>query len=193
MKRIVAITGGIGAGKSVVCHVLKALGFHIYDCDTEARLLMDSDAAMRRRIADEVTCDALNPDGTLCRPKLAECVFTDPAKLRTLNSIVHGAVRRHFAKWAEAQAGNVIFVETAILYESGFDASVTEIWEVTAPREVRIARVEKRNGLDRAAIVQRIDAQNRERHAGHRIIVNDGLRPVIPQIMQLLENDPAGI
>lgn len=189
MKRIVAITGGIGAGKSVVCHALQTLGYPVYDSDAEARQLMDSDAAMRRRIALEVTPDALNADGSLCRPALAACVFADPAKLQRLNAIVHGAVRAHCTGWAARQKCATVFIETAILYESGFDSLVTEIWEVTAPTELRISRVMRRNGLDREAIVRRIEAQSAESRPSHRLIVNDGVTPMLPQIMRLLKND----
>lgn len=186
MKRIIAITGGIGAGKSVVSHLLRAMGFPVYDTDSSARSLMDSDDSMRRRIAAEVTPDALNPDGSLNRASLAAVVFADPDKLLLLNGIVHGAVRRDFLDWVDSRNGGILFVETAILYESGFDALVGEVWEVCAPNELRIARVMKRSGLTADEIQRRIDAQASCPRVSHRIIVNDGLHPVIPQILTLL-------
>lgn len=189
MKRIVAITGGIGAGKSVVCRIVRALGYPVYDCDTEARLLMDADAGMRQRIADEVCVSALRADGSIDRPTLAAAVFADSKALERLNAIVHGAVRNHFAEWASRMQAPVIFVETAILYESGFDSLVNEIWEVTAPTRVRIDRVMKRNGLSREAIERRMAAQSACTRPSHRIIVNDGEKALIPQIMQLLDNE----
>lgn len=189
MKRIVAVTGGIGAGKSVVCRALRSLGYPVYDCDIEAKNLMDSDAEMRRDIVSKVSPEALNTDGTIDRPKLAETVFGNSEKLSVLNSIVHGAVREHFRQWADRQTALTVFVETAILYESGFDALVGEVWEVTAPKDVRIARVCSRNGLGHEAVEKRIASQTAESRPDHRIIVNDGERPVITQIMQLLGND----
>lgn len=185
MKRIVAVTGGIGSGKSVVCHVLSAMGHPVYDCDTEAKRLMDSDRAMQQRIGAEVCPEAITADG-INRKVLAECVFIDAGKLQKLNEIVHGAVRAHFSAWAEGQTTATLFVETAILYESGFDSLVGEVWEVTAPMETRIERVARRNGLSRNEIEHRMASQNCQMHANHKIIINDGDTPLLPQIFTLL-------
>lgn len=187
MTRRICITGGIGAGKSVVCHALTALGWPVYDCDSEARRLMESDSDMKQRIAEEVTPDALNADGTLCRKAIADAAFANPEKLAALNSIVHGAVRRHFLAWASRQKSKFIFVETAIAYESGFNSLVDEIWEVTAPVSLRIRRVETRSKLSPTEIRQRIAAQQSAPRPNHRIIINDDLTPIIPQINKLLK------
>ncbi|MBP3535559.1 MAG: dephospho-CoA kinase [Muribaculaceae bacterium] len=193
MKRIVAITGGIGAGKSVVCHALGAMGFPVYDCDSQARAIMDNDCDIKARIAAEITPQALGGDNSLNRKAIAACVFSDPEKLKRLNAIVHAAVRDHFASWASAQKSPLVFVETAILYESGFDRLVNEIWEVTAPTEIRIDRVMRRSGLSRDEIERRIASQAPTVNPAHRIIVNDDLTPMISQLLQLLDdnNDPA--
>lgn len=185
MKRIVAITGGIGSGKSVICHILRALGYSVYDCDSQAKLLMDSDTAMQQRIASDVCAEAITPEG-INRKALSECVFSNPVKLRTLNEIVHGAVRTHFKSWATSTAAPTLFVETAILYESGFDALVNEIWEVTAPTHIRVARVVRRNALPADDVAKRIAAQSCATHPGHHIIINDDATPVLPQILSLL-------
>jgi dephospho-CoA kinase len=190
MKQIVAITGGIGSGKSVVSHILRTMGYPVYDCDANARTLMEQSAQIKQRIAAEVTPDAIAPDGTLCRSAISACVFTDAAKLATLNSIVHGAVRTHCAEWCKAQSRhNLIFVETAILYESGFDALVDCTWQVDAPTEVRIARVMKRNGITRSQVEQRIASQARTA-ATHpkpdHIISNAPGEPLLPQILNLI-------
>lgn len=186
MKRIVAVTGGIGSGKSVVCRALASLGYPVYDCDSKAKKLMDSDLAMQRRIATEVTPRALTSEGQLNRQAISQCVFANPSKLLKLNEIVHGTVRKHFANWAAKQTAPLLFVETAILYESGFDSLVNEVWEVTAPTEVRIARVQRRSGLSREEITRRIAAQSNSPKPSHHIIVNDGLTALLPQIFPLL-------
>lgn len=189
MKYVTAITGGIGAGKSVVCHALRALGYAVYDCDLEARKLMNNDEEIRRRISEEINPEAINPDGAVNRAELSACVFSDRGKLRLLNSIVHGSVRRHFSRWVADRTGKHLFVETAILYESGFDGIVDEVWEVTAPKEVRISRVMSRNGMSRAEVERRIASQrSTSGRRGHKIIVNDESAPLIPQIMQLLND-----
>lgn len=68
MNRAIAITGGIGSGKSVVSRIIRVLGYPVYDCDTEARLIMDSDPAISQRIADEISADAIGCDGRIDRP-----------------------------------------------------------------------------------------------------------------------------
>lgn len=187
MKRITAITGGIGAGKSVVCHVVSAMGYPVYDCDSRARMLMDADCDMKRRISAEITPEAIDSDGKVNRACLAHCVFSNQSKLRRLNDIVHGAVRGDFARWADSQSSDRVFVETAILYESGFDSLVGEVWEVTAPLEERISRVQRRSGFSREEVESRIAAQTgEEAHPSHLLIENDGVTPLLPQIMKLL-------
>lgn len=190
MKRIIAITGGIGAGKSVVCRAVRSLGFPVYDCDSEAKRLMEVNTDIKSAIAARITPDALLPDGSLNRPAIASIVFSDPEKLKELNSIVHGAVRRDFSDWVRSNEGaDILFVETAILYESGFDSLVAEIWEVSAPEETRIARVIRRSNLQRAEVERRIASQRAASRPTHRIIVNDDATPLLPQIFKLLNEE----
>lgn len=187
--KVIAITGGIGAGKSVVSRVLRSLGFEVYDCDSQARRLQDSDLEMRRRIAEEVCPDALDSEGNLNRAALAQCVFSDSAKLAALNRIVHSAVAADLlARISEAaeRGADMFFVETAILYESGFDRMVSEVWEVTSPEEIRIERVKARSGLSAEEVKARIAAQSRAEHNHHHIIKNDGKTPILPQILDEL-------
>lgn len=187
MKRIIAITGGIGSGKSVVCHALRCLGYPVYDCDSRARKLMDDDPDIRRRIAAEISVETISADGNIERAKLSAIVFSDSEKLKQLNAIVHGAVRNDFTAWSHSQSDETQFVETAILYESGFDALVNEVWEVTAPDQLRVSRVMRRSGLTEDEIKRRIDAQSKTCRPEHHIIVNDDFTPILPRIFRLLE------
>lgn len=187
MNALIAITGGIGSGKSIVSAMLRAMGFLVYDCDAEARRIMDSDHAMLARIFREVAPLARMADGSLDRKALADAVFADAGKLSRLNSIVHGAVmddlrRRH-------ASNQVMFFESAILYSSGFFAAATAIWEVTAPISLRIERVMKRNGVSCNEVEARIASQSTEKAPdGVRpaMIVNDGVTPLLPQIERVL-------
>ena len=189
MSKIIGITGGIGAGKSVISNILRALNFPVYDCDTEARNIMNHNVEIKQRIAAEITPEAINTDGSINRMAIANCVFSNKEKLQSLNSIVHGAVKAHFEYWCESHSHQhkLLFVETAILYESGFDTLVDKIWEVTAPKEIRIQRVIKRNNISREDIIKRIENQSTIQHTNHIPIVNDNNTPVIPQILKLLK------
>lgn len=188
--RLIAITGGIGAGKSVVARMLRAIGYDVYDCDSRAKQLMDADAGIKQAVADRICRDAIRPDGSIDRKRLADVVFNDSGKLDCLNRIVHKAVRDDILLWAANKP--VAFVETAILYQSGIDRMVDEVWEVTAPKEIRILRAMARNGSQRSDVEARINAQENFKsvyvHPNVRLLINDGDLPILPRLEQLIEN-----
>ena len=187
---VIAIEGGIGSGKSTVCAIVAAMGYPVYDCDSQAKALMDSDESISRAIADKIGPHCVNPDGSINRPALSDTVFSSPDRLDTLNSIVHGAVRAHLASWIATRHDKVLFVETAILYQSGLDRMVDEVWHVDAPASVRLQRVMKRNGLTASQVKARMDAQDAYRpervHPVIHTVINDGLTPVLPRVERLL-------
>lgn len=186
---IIAITGGIGAGKSVVSDILRAIGYPVYDCDSRARAIMDSDPAILRALADEISPEVIGRDGAIDRPKLASIVFNDPDKLQRLNSIVHAAVRADLQQWM-GSVGTLAFVETAILYQSGLDRMVDEVWEVAAPEALRIERVCRRNSLTPEQVQARISSQRFQPECPHpRVchILNDGVHSLLLQIHSYLK------
>lgn len=189
--RLIALTGGIGAGKSIISSVLRCEGFPVYDCDSRAKALMDVDAGIRLQICRLIHHEAVR-DGVIDRRLLADIVFADEEKLRLLNSIVHEAVRNDIKRWSTQNSHNSkAFVETAILYQSRLDRMVEEVWEVTAPTEVRIARVMRRNALSREEVIARVNSQDsyspEKLHPCTHIILNDGVMPVLPRIKSLLQ------
>lgn len=190
MPRLIAIAGGIGSGKSVVLGILVAMGYQVYDCDSRAKALMDSSEEIKRHIAEEISSQAVTSDGTISRARLASEVFADKRKLEVLNGIVHGAVKRDIKDWAESLDVPFCWVESAIVYESGIDRMVDEVWMVDAPEELRINRVMSRNSMSREMVKARIEAQTwpegRIPHPVTRILINDGVVPLLPQILGLL-------
>jgi dephospho-CoA kinase len=189
---LIAITGGIGSGKSVVSRILRTMGFSVYDCDSRAKKLMDSDDSIKQSIASEISADVITIDGAIDRALLANIVFNDHAALQRLNSIVHSAVRNDIDKWGDACDSKPIkFVETAILYQSGIDSMVSEVWDVTASTELRIQRVMSRNGMSRHDVEQRIASQQYEpkrRHPHVSHIENGEADALLPRILQLLSD-----
>ncbi len=188
---ITAITGGIGAGKSVISRILTSMAYPVYDSDSEAKALMDADADICRRLAAEIAADVLAADGSIDRRRLAEIVFSDAAKLATLNAIVHAAVRRHFSEWCYRQNAQFVFIETAILFESRLNRMVDAEWRVTAPESIRVARVMARNNVSAEEVRRRIEAQRFNPDPNEPVpalttIVNDGEQPVLPQILEAL-------
>lgn len=187
---LIAISGGIGCGKTVVSRIVVALGYEVYDCDSRAAALMDSDAGIKSLIASQVHPESVTPDGQIDRKRLSEIVFADYEALQRLNSIVHAAVRADLARWASERPGSTLFVETAILYQSGLDRMVDEVWEVGAPVDLRVERVMLRNGITREQVLARIASQDRfvpeTVHPSTHLIVNDGVDPLLPQVEALL-------
>lgn len=188
--KTIAITGGIGAGKSVVSTILRLMGYYVFDCDTEAKAIMDGSDAIKTALVTHIHEKAV-VDGVIDRHLIAGVVFSDAAKLDKLNAIIHEAVRLRLTQViAERQkTDSHIFVETAILYQSGLDRMVDEVWEVVAEDEVRIARVMKRNALSRDDVIARIESQRftpDTLHPNIHEINNDGFTAVIPQILNLL-------
>ena len=192
-KRHIAISGGIGSGKSVVCRILTAMGMPVYDCDCRAKNLMDSSLAIKNRIASEICREAIDADGNIDRAALANKVFNDRCALSALNSIVHQAVKDDYLSWRNDEAfPDCVFIETARLYQSGIDQLVDEVWEVTAPVDVRVRRVMSRNNITEAEVLKRIKSQDsyipESMHGCVRKIINDGTVPVLPQIEDSLNS-----
>lgn len=189
-KRLIAITGDIGSGKSVVARILTASGFNVYDCDTRASLLMNSSDAIISQLRECFGPHVIDSDGKVNRRVLGDIVFADAAALSRLNFIVHSHVRQDLREWARSLSTDIAFVETAILYQSELDLMVDEVWDVFAPRDIRLSRVQKRNGFTEKEALERIEAQESfvppRKHASIHRIVNDGVLPLIPQIEALL-------
>jgi dephospho-CoA kinase len=188
MAMLIAITGGIGSGKSVVSNVLATMGYPVYDTDSEARRLMNADARVREALIQAFGHEVFGADGTLNRAGLASKVFNNPEALQLLNSIVHPAVRDDVKCWCRNQASPIAFVETAILHQSKMDAMVDAVWTVTAPMQVRIERVMHRSGLTASQVADRIRSQQVEEGKTDVVIENDGEQAILPQIVQALHS-----
>ena len=189
MKKLVAISGGIGSGKSVVSDVLRVMGFPVYDCDAMAKSLMDNSPEIKAKLK-EVFGDSVVQVGRIDRHHLAWLGFGNGAALEQLNGIVHPAVVNDVLKWYSAQESSLSFVETAILKESGLVDVVDAVLAVCADKETRISRVERRNGLTRKAVLDRMAMQNDGvvfKGLPVYSIDNNGDMAIIPQIDSLLQ------
>lgn len=185
---IIAITGGIGSGKSVVSQVLRVAGYPVYDCDSNAKLIMNKDLEMQRLLVESFGPEII-VDGVIRRDVLAKLVFADRSKLVKLNSIVHPAVRKDIERWAETLHSDAAFVETAILKESGVDSLIDAVWIVEAPDELRIARVMARNNVQEKNVRERIESQRNDLNFDIPTftIKNYGRYSVLGQVDELLK------
>lgn len=187
--KLIGLTGGIGTGKSTVARILRLRGYEVYDCDLEAKRLMDESPEVRRSLRDRWGEDIYSARGELDRRKVAEYVFADRREKAWLDSLVHGLVRDDVKRWVDTHTDyrhDTVFVESAILFTSGLADMCQEVWEVTAPLYIRLERVMKRSGLTREQALARIDAQKEEQkicRSRHTLqIVNDGTTPLLDAI-----------
>lgn len=190
---LIGIAGGIGSGKSVVSRILRLKGFRVYDCDTRAKQLMTESESLRKEIVRIAGEESYSADGSLNRKFLSECLFSNKEVRRDINMVVHRAVRDDVESFAAATEEDApVFVESAIMAESGLAESCDAIWLVTAPETVRIDRVMKRNGLSHQEILNRIEAQKKETEklmeCGKRIVMieNDDNSSLLSQLAKLI-------
>lgn len=179
----IAITGGIGSGKSFVCQILKRRGVSVYDCDSAAKRLMRTSPTLRQRLTETIGPDTYTTDGQLNKAAVAQFLLASKANAQQIDGIVHPAVAADF------EASGSRWMECAILYESGFDRLVDKVVAVTAPQEVRLQRIMQRDGLTRDKALEWLGKQWPQEEVARRadfIIVNDGLQDVEAQVGALL-------
>lgn len=183
----VGLTGGIGSGKSKVAEFLRDREVAIYDSDSRAKELMMSNEALREALIAEFGQECYTADG-INRAWLAQRVFNNEAELARLNAIVHPAVMRDFAVWAEAQEGNYVVLESAILLEAGLESHVDVVVAVMAPKELRLERAMLRDGAKREQIEERMRNQMSDEERTDRAkyaIVNIDLEELEEDVEQL--------
>ena len=185
----IGITGGIGSGKSVVSRVLKIMGYPIYDSDSWAKKLMNNNSDIRNSLTLRFGKDTYTDTG-LNRQFLAQQIFCNKENLAYVNSIVHPAVGKHFLQWSERQHSKLVFIESAILFSSGFDKIVDKIIFVDAPQDMRLKRAMARDNSNSEAIMARIKNQapgdTFARTHSDFIIQNDNKKLLTTQVLSVL-------
>jgi len=183
----VGLTGGIGSGKTMVATIFSDLGVPIYYADQQAKRLMLENNKLKAAIIS-IFGKEVYVKGELDRKYLASIVFNDKSKLNRLNSMVHPAVRADFLTWSKEQKADYNIREAAILFESGSYKDCDVVILVTAPEELRIKRVMKRDGSSKKEVKSRIDKQWLDEKKAKRsqfIINNDGSVPLKDQVLKI--------
>jgi dephospho-CoA kinase len=190
----IGITGGIGAGKSLVSRIFKCLGVRVYDADVQARKLMSTDRLLIDRIKKEFGEQSYDADGSLNREFLRQTVFGSGAKekVEKLNRIVHPRVGHDFEQWAhEHHHEPYLLKEAALLFEAGTSQRLDKIIVVACPESLRIKRILKRDPYRSEADVHHIlKNQMSEEERIERadfVIMNDESRLIIPLVLELHE------
>lgn len=193
---LIGVTGGSGSGKTTVLGLLEKRGALVIDCDALYHELLSTDAELLKEL------DAAFPgtvrEGRLDRRALAAVVFSDPAKLAQLNRVAHrhimAAVRERLRSHAMA-GGTLAAVDAIELISSGLAEACDLTIAVTAPREVRIARIMARDGISRAEAEQRLNAQKEDGYFSDRcsaVLVNDGDEAALTEQFNRLMKEKLG-
>lgn len=156
--KVLGLTGGIGSGKTTVAGFFRELGIPVYIADDEAKKLMNSDPEIQDQIKD-LFGEASYKNHVLDRGYLASRVFKDKNLLEKLNSIVHPAVGKHFLTWKDQQESDYVVYEAAILFEKGGYKKCDYNLLITAPLEVRVARIQARDNATEEEIMARMNNQ----------------------------------
>lgn len=185
------ITGGIGSGKSYVCKLLAERGITVYDCDSAAKRLMRTSQELRQRLTDLIGPGTYlhthhtteQGEWQLNKAAVAQFLLASEANAHAVDAIVHPAVFHDF------EESGLQWMESAILFESGINRLVDRVIVVTAPEEVRIDRIMKRDDISREKAIEWIGRQWPQEEVRQRAdfeIVNDGVADLNQQIDNIL-------
>lgn len=175
----VAITGGIGSGKSYVCKLLEQRGINVYDCDAAAKRLMRTSPKLKTELISIVGKEAYTAEGNLNKAAIAQFLLQSESNAEAIDNIVHPAVADDFL------SSGYEWMECAILYESGFNRFVDKVIVVTAPLDTRISRITSRDKISKEKASNWIERQWSQDEIVRRadfVIVNDGIQSLDKQI-----------
>ena len=186
MKKI-GITGNIGSGKSYVCKIFENLGIPVFYSDDETKklyLIPSVKTLIINRFGQEVYFD----DGTLNRKLLSYHLFKNEEAMRFIESVLYPALNQHFDQWCEQQRSPYVLYESAILFEKNYEKFFDKIIFVSAPEDIRLQRVMKRDDCSEENVRSRMRLQfdeNTKISKADYVIYNDGTKPVEPQVLEL--------
>jgi len=156
---VVGLTGGIGSGKSTVAGLLSRRGAVVIDADAIARRIVEPGEPALMALVERFGRGILDTEGRLDRRALAALAFADPESRRALEEITHPAIGAEFMRQvSEVSPDSIVVHDVPLLVEGGIADRYAAVIVVEAPREVRLARLERR-GIDRTDAAARMEAQ----------------------------------
>ncbi len=191
--KVLAITGGIGSGKSYIVRIFSAMGIPVYNADDRTKALYDASPALMEALKG-LLGDGLVKDGRLDKAYMASRVFSDRELLEKVESIVFPAVAEDFNNWKRQYEGGrhpFVVIESAIILEKGFFKSVYDrVLTVSSPIPLRVTRVMARSAMSREEVAQRIanqwDDALREALSDY-VIISDEKHALLPQVLNVYE------
>jgi dephospho-CoA kinase len=172
------ITGGIGSGKSYISDIVRNLGVPVYDCDSEAKCIINENQEVQTALNQLTGIDF--SEEVWDKQKLAAYLFASEENARRVNAIVHPAVKQDFLQWAAASRAPMVGIESAILLESMLADVADKVLLVSASETVRLLRVMKRDGSTEEQVRARMARQASDSilraHSDFEIVNNGTLR-----------------
>lgn len=191
----IAITGGIGSGKSYVSALLEKAGIPVYNADNESKRLTTENAEIRCGLVN-LLGEEVYAEGVLNKQMLASYLFANAENAARVNAIIHPCVKKDFKQWMEMHAeSELVALESAILYESGFDDVVDTVVVVYAPKELRLKRAMLRDAASREQIEARMNAQMDDEEKCRKadfVVYNDGTFPLEEQLTSVINQIKRG-
>jgi len=187
MKKI-GLTGGIGAGKTYVSKIFQKMGIPIFNADEQAQKCMVEDSSLKAAV-QLAFGESMYLKGVLQKDALANIVFNNTEALGKLNALVHPIVKQKFEDWCTQQSTSIVIKEAAILFESGAHLGLDAVVCVSAPENLRIERVKKRDGSSVAQIQSRMSkqmSQAEKEELADFLIVNDQVQLLLPQVLTII-------
>ncbi len=163
MHKIIGLTGGIGSGKTTVARFIEEMGYPVYNSDTRAKDLVNESDDLKAAIIQLLGSQAYDENGLYDRKYVGSVVFSNDELLKQLNAIIHPAVNKDFHDWIKRQSREIIFKETALLFELKLNLQCDKSLLVTADESIRIKRVMDRDSKTYREVDKVIDNQMPER------------------------------
>jgi dephospho-CoA kinase len=186
----VGITGGIGSGKSFICTIIEKLGYPVFYSDKQAAKLMNNNPELILKIQELVGLKAY-VDNQINKEEISKFIFEDETNRTKLNRIVHPYVFDSFNKWnSQFSKYDIVFNESALLFETGSYSRFDKVILITAPIEKRIDRIKKRDKLSEKEIIKRLNSQLADKEKiklADYVIRNDEEELLLPKINNLLQ------
>ena len=186
--RKIGVTGGIGSGKTFVCHILEKLGYPVFYSDKEAKKLMNQNLNLVMKIKKLLGNEAyLN--GKINKSFIAQKIFETPTLRNELNSIVHPEVYLSFENWSNNQDSKLVFNESALLFETESYKRFDKTILITADISIKMDRIKKRDLLNEIEIKHRMNSQLSDEikmKLADFVIENNEEKLLIPQLIQCI-------
>ena len=187
---IVALTGGIGSGKTTVAKLFETMGCVVYNSDERAKDLYNNPEVKKQVIA-LLGVNAYSEDNKLNKNFVSDIIFNEKDKLEKLNAIIHPALALDFENFVKQQnSESIIIKESALIFETELYKKFTTIILVIAPLEQKIKRVMSRNLTSKEEVDKRMQAQwtdEQKLPLANYVISNNETDALIPQVLSVIQ------